>query len=161
MIQQLQQQNQQLQQAMATKSAQTQAEGQIKLQQIALQEQHDDARTQLEQQTAIQRAEIQANATMAASQVKVDAENFRSYVDAMESRLAHKLDLHMAPLVTAVQHLHEARTQTADQLHEIGMARLEHAHALQQAQQAAALQPPPPAPSMTPSPDSGTNGSGL
>jgi hypothetical protein len=164
MIQQLQQQNQQLQQAMQSKQAEAQAKGQIDLQKTQLQEQADTQRTQMDNQTALEKANIAANATMAASQVKVDAENFRSYVDAMESRLMTRQDRQHEALVTMLQHGHEARTQTADQLHEIGMARLEHAHALQQAQQAAALQPPPQMPqqpAQAPQPDSGTNGSGL
>jgi hypothetical protein len=160
MIQQLQQQNQQLQQALQSKQAEAQAKGQIDLQKTQLQEQADTQRTQMDNQTALEKANIAANATMAASQVKVDAENFRSYVDAMQAHLEKQLDIKLAPMVTAVQHLHEARTQTADQLHEIGMARLEHAHALQQAQQAAALQPPP-QPAQPAQPDSGTNGSGV
>ncbi len=135
MIQQLQQQNQQLTQALATKQPELQSKQQI----AAMQEQGDMARTQLEQQTSLQKAEIQATATMSAAQAKVDAENFRSYVDAMESRLAKSLDFHMQHLSEHLGRLHEAGLTAAQQAHERALSAQEHAQNLEQ--QAAAPTP--------------------
>jgi hypothetical protein len=84
----------------------------------------------------------------------VDAENFRSYVDALESKLAKQLDLHMNVIADHLGKMHEAATQgrehaqdanqaALDRQHELNMAQLGHQQALEQGQQAAALAPTP------------------
>lgn len=138
-IAQLQQQLQQAGQAIETK----QVEQQGKLQVTQIQEQGDSQRAQLDADTAIKKAEIAAAASMANAQAKVDAENFRSFVDAMESRLAKSLDLHMAKLTQAIQHQHEAAQGAADAAHEAGLAALEHQHAKDLASHEAAVAPAP------------------
>lgn len=140
--QQVQQLMQTLQSKVAEKQAEAQAKGQIDLQKTQLQEQGDNQRTAVEVQAGIQKAEIAAAASMANAQAKVDAENFRSYVDALETRLGHVLNLHMSKLEamhTAIQGMH-------DRAHEVGMAAMAHQHALEQGQQAAALAPEPASP---------------
>jgi hypothetical protein len=136
---QLQQQVQQLTQILQSKTAEVQAKGQIDLQKTQLQIQADQQTTTADNEMAIQKAEIAAAATMSVAQAKVDAENLRSYVDALENKIAHQLGLHMQLL----QQVHEAVQAKQDQAHEIGMAHLEHQHTLEQVQQAAALAPPP------------------
>jgi hypothetical protein len=139
MLQQLMQENQQLKQAIATKAPELQA----KAAQVQTQEQHEDARAQLESQTAIKKAEIAATATMSVAQAKIDAENFRSYVDAMESRLAKTLDLHMEHFKEISGQLHDAAESLKQQRHDRALSAQEHGQTLQQTAQAAALAPPP------------------
>lgn len=145
-VQQLQQQLQQAQQMIQSKAAEKQAEaqakGQIDLQKTTLQEQAENQRTEQTNQVAIEKANIAAAASMANAQAKVDAENFRSYVDALESKLAKQLDLHMSTIADHLSKIHETATQGRQHAHEANMAVLEHQHALEQAQQTAALQPP-------------------
>ncbi len=138
-IGQLKQMVQTLQQALETK----QVEQQGKLQVVQVQEQAENQRSQAEQQVSIQKAEIAATASMANAQAKVDAENFRSYVDALEGRLAKSLDLHMQHLTETLTRTHEHLQNAADRAHEVGMEGLKHQHALEQGQQAAALAPAP------------------
>ncbi len=130
-LQQLQQQNQQLTQALQGK----QVEQQAKLQIAQMQEQGDDRRTAAEIQGGLQKVEIQAAASMANAQAKVDAENFRSYVDALETKIAHALDLHLERFTQALTHQHEAVQNEHTRQHEAAMSRLEQAHALQLAEQ--------------------------
>jgi hypothetical protein len=59
---------------------------------------------------------------MANAQAKVDAENFRSYVDALETRLAHSLGLHMDALKQMIQQQHESATQGRDHAHDLALA---------------------------------------
>ncbi len=142
-IEQLQQQVQQLQQAIQSKAAEKQAEVQAKGQ-IEFQKE------QLDSQTRIKIALIQASASMTNSQAKIDAEDARTFIDAMENRLSTALEMHMARLgqaheaIQAVHdQVHEAALQASDQQHEVGMAQLGHDQALEQGQQAAALAPQP------------------
>lgn len=132
---QMQQQLQQAQQFIQTKQAEQQAtiekariDAQVKLQIEAM----DNASRE-------KIALIQATATMQATQAKVDAENARTVEEALENKLAKLLDIKLAH----VNQLHERMTQMSDQTHEAGMAQLEHQHALEQGQQAAALAPVP------------------
>jgi hypothetical protein len=152
--QQVQQLQQQLQSQTAAKQAEAQAKGQIDLQKTQFQEQAETQRSQQANQVALEKANIAAAATMSASQAKVDAENFRSYVDALESKLAKQLDLHMNAIADHLGKIHEAATQgrehaqaanqaALDRQHELNMAQLGHQQALEQGQQAAALAPQP------------------
>ena len=110
-----------------------------------LQEQAQTQRSTQSDQVQLQKAEIAATASMANAQAKVDAENFRSYVDALEARLAKSLDLHMkavdqhmANLADVLQKHHEANQSTADRIHEQVMQARDHAHE----QTLAAMTPP-------------------
>ncbi len=69
---------------------------------------------QLEQDTRIKVAWIQASAQLATAGMKVDAENARSFVDALEQKGAAALDAHMEKLALA----HDAAKQAADHDHE-------------------------------------------
>jgi hypothetical protein len=157
-VQQLQQQVQQLQQTLQAKTAEKQAEaqakGQIDLQKTQFQEQAETQRASQADAVALRKAEIAATASMANAQAKVDAENFRSYVDALETKLAKQLDLHMNVIADHLGKIHEAATQgrehaqdanqaALDRQHELNMAQLGHQQALEQGQQAAALAPQP------------------
>lgn len=136
-LQQLQAQNQHLMQLLQMKTA----EGQLKLQQTAMQEQGDTQRAQAANQVALEKAQISANATMAVAQAKTDAENFRSYVDASEQRIATMLNLHMQRQSEISQQLHEHLQSGLDRQHERVLALLQHQHAMQQGAQAASLMP--------------------
>ena len=143
LIAQLQKQVQDLQ-PLANKNA-------TDLQKTQIHEQAETQRSSASDQVQIQKTEIAAAATMSAAQAKVDAENFRSYVEALEQRLGKILDLHMAKL-TAIhdaatqgrQHATDAAQAALDRAHEVGIAALTHQHTLEQGQQAAALAPAPP-----------------
>lgn len=145
MIQQLQQQNQQLQQVIQGK----QAEGQIKLQQTSMQEQAESQRAALDRQERLTETELKVSGQVAMAQAKVDAENLRSYVDALETKISHELGLHMQKL----DQIHEHVQNVLQQAHERNMGMVQHQQALeqasqagqiasQQAQQDAALSPP-------------------
>jgi hypothetical protein len=153
-LQALQQQVAQLQQVIQSKQAEKQAEaqakGQIDMQKTMLQEQAQTQRQAATDQVGIEKALIAANASMSNAQAKVDAENFRSYVDASEARLAKLLEFHMTKLTQQFDH----QQSTKQHAHEVGMSGLEHQHALAQSaqehqqaleagQQAAALAPQP------------------
>lgn len=129
--QMMQQQLQQLHQALESQQAEAQAKQQGDLQKAQLQEQAETQRSAKTDEAGILKAQIAAAASMSNAQAKVDAENLRSYVDALEQNLAKKLDLHLA-------HVSQLLTQT----HEASMQGREHAHALEladrQAQQAQA-----------------------
>lgn len=157
-VQALQQQIQQLQQALqskvAEKQAEAQAKGQIDLAKTQLSEQAQTARSTQSDQVALQKAEIAAAASMANAQSKVDAENFRSYVDALENRLNKSLDLHMQAISDHVGKLHEAFTQGTQHAHEAtqnaldrqqqaSLAAQQHQQALEAQANQAALTPQP------------------
>lgn len=108
-----------------------------------MQEQGESQRQMADIQERQLEAQIRAVSAESIAQAKVDAENFRSYVDASEQRLAKILGLHMERITQALQHSHEARTQMQDHAHEAGMAAMGHSHTLEQGQQAADLMPPP------------------
>ena len=127
-LQQLQQQNQHLLQVLQTRTA----EGQLKLQQTAMQEQGDTARAQAANQVAIEKALISANATLGVAQAKTDAENFRSYVDASEQRIAQMLQMHLQRVTDSQQQLHDHLQAGLERAHATSMAMLEQQHAMQQ-----------------------------
>jgi len=142
-MQQIQALQQQIQSKQAEKMAEAQAKGAMDMQKTQVQEQAENQRTAAKLQADLTKAELQASTTLGVAQAKVDAENFRSYVDALESKIAHRLDLHMQDVNAAVDRLHEHLQSNKQMAHEVGMAHLEHKHALEQGQQAAALAPPP------------------
>jgi hypothetical protein len=150
LVQGLQQQVQQLQQAIATKQPELQTKQQI----AAMQAQKDLQIAQANNQTALTKAEISASATMSVAQAKVDAENFRSYVDSLEQRIAKDADLRLKIAHTLAQHHADAAQATAQRTHDTMAMALEHAHdhamadktaqhAQDLAQTQAALQPAP------------------
>ena len=128
---QLQQENAALKQAIQAKTPEIQA----KLQIAQMQEAGEAAQAQLKSQTSITQSEIAANASMANAQAKVDAENFRSYVEASERKVAQMLDMHLEKVTQALQTAHERQMHAHDQAHEAGMSAMEHAQALAQGQQ--------------------------
>lgn len=139
----------QLQQAGQT-IQQLQFEKAAKIPQIQSQERIAQAKNQ----TDLTKAEIAASATMSVAQAKVDAENFRSYVDALEQRIAKDADLRLHLAKAIVGHQADVTQQAQQQTHDTMALALEHAHdhamADQQAQHQqslavtnAALQPPP------------------
>lgn len=128
---QLQKMSQELQQAhqfIQTK----QAEQQVDIQKAQIKAQADLQTTQMEIQSRERIAMIQASAQLSAVGAKVDAEDARSFVDAMEGRFAKQLDAHMERITKA----HEAMQATHDRAHEVGMAAVDHQHALEQSNQA-------------------------
>ncbi len=76
---------------------------------------------------------IQAATTMNVAQGKIDAEDARTFVDAMENRLSQQLDLHMAKLGA----VHDAIQQGHEHGHEMQMADADRAHQQQLANQQA------------------------
>jgi hypothetical protein len=111
--------------------AKQQLEGQQKLQQM-----------QLEQQGKERLAWIQQSAQIAIAGAKIDAEQARTFVDAVEQRSGKALDLHMEHLGHAQEALHATAQMTHEQgqadlqhAHEIAMAQIEHQQAMEQAQQ--------------------------
>lgn len=123
-LMQLQAQIQQLQGLIQNKTAQIQAQGQVDLAKTQYQEQQENLRAAADNQTAITKAEISAAATTSVAQAKIDAENLRSYVDALETRLGKVLDLHMAKL----QAVHDLVSQGADHAHEATLQGMTQAH---------------------------------
>jgi hypothetical protein len=131
---------------------------QVKAQQ-AMQEKQIDA------DTRIKVAWIQASAQLAAAGMKVDAENARSFVDAIEAKGAAALEAHMQQLSQAKDHVHDAamtamqqaheaamtgaqatidqQAQQSDQQHEQGLQADQHAAQADLQQQAADLAPEP------------------
>jgi hypothetical protein len=77
---------------------------------------------QVDQDTRIKVAWIQASAQLAVAGMKVDAENARSFVDAMEERGAKALEAHMTHLTQAKDHIHAAALTAMEQAHEKTMA---------------------------------------
>lgn len=132
-IQDLTQQLQQATQIIQTESWKQQA----MLQKAQLDNQTKLQETQAEIQSRERIAWIGASAQLAATGMKVDAENARSFVDALESRGAKALDAHMQKVDLA----HQALQQAYDRTHEQQQASQDHLHALQQAQHAASLAP--------------------
>ena len=77
---------------------------------------------QMEQAGKERIAWIQASAQLATAGMKVDAENARSFVDALEQKGAAALEAHMDRLENVQKHAHEAAMQAADHAHERQMA---------------------------------------
>jgi hypothetical protein len=113
-----------------------------------LQKAQIDSQTKLqESQMEIQSKEkiafIQASAQLAAVDAKVNAENARTFVEAIETRIANLLQAHMDRLTQANTHVHDAAVAAAQQAHEHTQAALEHDRALELASHQAALEPEP------------------
>jgi hypothetical protein len=131
--QQMQGMIQQLQQALQGKQMEEQAKQQGALQKAQLDAQTSLQQTQMEIQSRERIALIQASTTMNVAQGKIDAEDARTFVDAMENRVAGLLELHMAKLGK----VHEALAQQQDQVHEVGLTAMQHQHEADQAERAA------------------------
>ncbi len=145
----MQQQIGQLQQALQGRQAEEQAKQQATLQKAQMDAQVDLQKTSMEIASREKIALIQASTTMNVAQGKIDAEDARTYVDAVENKMGKLLDLHM----TKLGQIHEAMQAMQDRAHDVGLAALDHAHTLEQGQQGAdiasqqmaqqaALQPP-------------------
>lgn len=91
----------------------------IETEQVKAQQQLQEK--QMDQDTRIKVAWIQASAQLAAAGMKVDAENARSFVDAMEKKGASALEAHMQQLSQAKDHVHEAAMTAMQQAHEAAM----------------------------------------
>jgi hypothetical protein len=131
-LQQLGQENQQLKQALQTKTAEVQMKGQIDMAKVQFQEQAETQRSTASDQVSLLKTQITAAASEANAQAKVDAENFRSYVDAMEGRIAKQLGMHLERVTQALQHGHERTAQLQDHAHEAAMQQLSHQNGLEQ-----------------------------
>lgn len=134
-LQQAQQQIQQLQQAIQSKQtekqAEAQAKGQIEMQKTQLEIQGRLQQTQLEIASRERIAWIQASSQTAIAGEKLDAEDARTFVNALEAGAGKALDLHMQQ----VDHAASAATQGRDHAHEILQATIDHAQTMQQADQ--------------------------
>jgi hypothetical protein len=133
-LQQMGQENQQLKQAIeskvAEKQAEAQAKGQIDMQKQQLEGQQKLQQMTLEQQGKERLAWIQQSAQIAIAGAKIDAEEARTFVDAVEQRSAKALDLHMEH----VGHAQDVIHATAQMTHEKALSEQEHEQALQAAQ---------------------------
>jgi Phage P22-like portal protein len=125
---QLQQENQQLKMMLQTKHLENQAT----LEKAQMDNQARMQQTQMDNDTRVKVAEINTSATLAAVQQKIDAENARTFVEAMEKRIADQLGVHLQH----VQALTDAIAQGHSQGHEAGMAAMGHTHDLAAGQQA-------------------------
>ncbi len=152
----MQQQIQQLQQALDGKMAEEQAKQQAQTQR-ELAKAQTDAQTQLQKaqldaETRIKVAEISANAGIAEADIKAGSEDLDRRLKVVELFLTanqeHRLDeqAHLKDVgLTAMEHSHEATQNELDRQHEAQMAQLGHEQALEQGQQAADLAPQEPA----------------
>ena len=130
-VAQLQQQLQQAQQIHDLMAKELEAKTQvIQTDQIKVQAQLKE--TAMNNASAEKRTLIQATAQMLQTQAKLDAEDARTFVDAMENRLGKVLELHMQKL----QAVHDAASQGRSDAHDMLMSNLEHQQTLQQNQQA-------------------------
>jgi hypothetical protein len=107
-------------------------------------------RLQLELASKEKIAYLNATVQTTNAQAKIDAEDARTFIDALENRVGKQLDLHMAQL----GHIKDTILQARDHQHDHAMADQAHAHALEagaeghlntleQGAQAAALAPAP------------------
>jgi len=117
----MQQQMQQMHQIIETK----QVEAQAKLQEAQM---DNASREKIEM--------INASAQIAVAGAKIDAENARTYIDALEQRWGKALDLHMEKIAQVSQQLHDQHSQAHGQAHEAGLAAMQHQHDLAAADQA-------------------------
>ena len=90
--------------------------------------------TQIEAETRLKIAWIQASAALATAGMKVDAENARSFVDALEAKGSAALDAHMEKIGQMQDHAHEAAMQAVEHAHEKSLA--QHAAVVDMAGQA-------------------------
>ncbi len=155
MIQQLQSENQALKTQLQTETAKIQAKGQVDASIAQIKGQIETQQTELEQDAATKRTMITAAASMSNAQVKVDAENFRSYVDSLEQGIEKQL--HLAKALR--EHINKSALQQDKHSHEILGKALDHAHEHAILEKTAALTPPPSAVG-TPPPDPTANGTG-
>lgn len=139
MVSGLQQENQQLKQALQTKVAETQVKGQIDLQKTQMQEQAENQRTAAEQQTQIQKAEISANALIAAAEVKAQNADLDRRLKLIELFLTAQQEARLDRESRAHDHAQGLLERT----HDVGMAVLEHAQAKDLASHQASVAPPP------------------
>jgi hypothetical protein len=116
-VMQLQQQTQQAGQLIDMLSKELHAKNAIiETEQVKAQQQLQEK--QVDQDTRIKVAWIQASAQLAAAGMKVDAENARSFVDAIEAKGAEALKAHMARISQHADHVHEAALTAMQQAHE-------------------------------------------
>ncbi len=130
--QQMQQMIQQLQQALQGKQAEEQAKQQAMFAKAQLDAQTSLQQTQMEIQSRERIALIQSATTTNVAQGKIDAEDARTYADALENKVSGLLELHMARL----GQIHEAIQQQHEQAHDVGLTAMQHAHEAKQADQA-------------------------
>lgn len=86
--------------------------------------QADLQRAQMEIASREKIALIQASTTLSATQAKIDAEDARTFVDAMENRLAAQLNLHMEKL----GQVHTAMQQGHEHGQELALTAMQQAH---------------------------------
>ncbi len=120
-IQALTQELQKAQQIIQTK----QVESQAKLQEA-----------QMDNASREKIALINASVGLEKTQATLDAENARTYVDAVENRLSKLLELHMAKL----DHVHQMQVEAHSAAHDVALASLQHQHATDQLAQQASQQ---------------------
>ncbi len=134
-LQSLQQENQQLKQAMAMKMPELQAKAQT----AAMQEAHEDARAQLDHQTQIAKSEISANAAIAVAEVKTQNDDLDRRLKLIELFLEAQQETRL----DRETHQHDQAQHITAQAHEIALAAQAHAHAKEMASHQAALMPEP------------------
>jgi hypothetical protein len=116
-VMQLQQQTQQAGQLIDMLSKELHAKNAIiETEQVKAQQEMEAKK--LDSDTRIQVAWIQASAGLAKEGMAVDAENARSFVDALEQKGAQALQAHMDRLKQHADHLHEAALTAMQQAHE-------------------------------------------
>jgi hypothetical protein len=104
---------------------------------------------QMEIQSRERIAMFQGATTMNVAQGKIDAEDARTFVDAVENKVAAALELHMAKL----GQIHESIQRQHDTAHDVALTAVQHQHerdmadqaqaaASEQMAQQAAMQPP-------------------
>lgn len=138
-VQSLQQENAGLKQAIQTDRVKQEAQLKKAALDNASKERIEAANRDLE----LQKTWITVSAQLIIAGQKVGAENTRSLADALEKRDATALGAHLETVHKIADIAHEANQAEADRTHEVGMALLEHHHALAEAQQAAELAPEP------------------
>lgn len=119
------------------KGKQIEAEG--KLKQTALEGDIEGNKLKLELASKEKIALIQATASMQNAQAKIDAEDARTFVDAMQAKLGKALELHLEQLGHMKDHIMQAR----DHQHEKEMAESAHVNAIDAATHQAAITPAP------------------
>ena len=139
MIGGMQQQLEQAKQIIQTK----QVESQARLQEAQLQAQAKLQEAQMDNASRERIAMINTSAQVGIAGAKIDAENARTFVDALEQRWGKALELHMDAVHKSIDRIHALHGQQQAQAHDAGMAALDHSHALLQAQHAADIAPPP------------------
>lgn len=119
------------------KGKQIEAEG--KLKQTALEGDIEGARQKAELDSKERIEFLKAATSMANTQSKIDAEDARTFIDAIEARLGNALKLHLAQMT----HVKEAISQTREHEHQSDMSDRTHENAIDAATHAAAIAPVP------------------